>query len=571
MQLQEQTPIDVSSGGNQVIGRVQPTRAFSQKASRVNQGEEPTLPTPPASVFKELEAAGDALMETVTGGSRRYATMFAVIATGALHAVLAFATLSGVLLDASICADLQLPIEQVSLGNSLVFFGWIPGAIIGGPLGDRIGRKPAMVLTACVGALGMLTTGSVPSGAGEAFLATRLFTGIGIGGFVAPAFALLVESSDPRRQGGASVSWTWGYVSGVAVLCVLHYALFDIWHVGWRVEEFVLGAWVLAFAALTQLLVVESPRFLIASGRSADALSAARTLARWNSVDLDATLEQDSRLRPLRRVALTHSSLSSCEVAQEARKTGGAGAYAGAEEILAGEEATVVQGSSARPDGDAAYASISMPAEQQLDWTDLFAAKDGTLWLTLTFGAMEISYNLAFYVIIFSAGAISNQLLLNLVLLAAADLPGSTLSGLACDRVGAKTTALGFLAGGSVVLLLLATYTGWMQSSAEPLLPAAAVVTSALSLLGKSMCSGAFTAIYLLFSECYPTKLRSAALGSGMMFGKLGAAAASPLTTAVPLVTSLSISGGALLAAAAGAATLPGSTIASSSRPTDDG
>ena len=102
-----------------------------------------------------------------------------------------------------------------------------------------------------------------------------------------------------------------------------------------------------------------------------------------------------------------------------------------------------------------------------------------------------------------------------------------------------------------------------MQSSGEPLLPAAAVVTSGLSLLGKSMCSGAFTAIYLLFSECYPTKLRSAALGSGMMFGKLGAAAASPLTTAVPLVTSLSLSGVALLAAAVGATTLPDSAIAS--------
>ena len=88
-----------------------------------------------------------------------------------------------------------------------------------------------------------------------------------------------------------------------------------------------------------------------------------------------------------------------------------------------------------------------------------------------------------------------------------------------------------------------------------------AVVAAALSLLGKSMCSGAFTAIFLLFSECYPTKLRSAALGSGMMFGKMGAACASPLTTTFPLLTSLGVSGGALTLAAACAATLPASKV----------
>lgn len=42
-----------------------------------------------------------------------------------------------------------------------------------------------------------------------------------------------------------------------------------------------------------------------------------------------------------------------------------------------------------------------------------------------------------------------------------------------------------------------------------------------------------------------------------MMFGKVGAAAASPLTTAFPLLVSLGISGGLLLTAAGGAALLP--------------
>ena len=57
-------------------------------------------------------------------------------------------------------------------------------------------------------------------------------------------------------------------------------------------------------------------------------------------------------------------------------------------------------------------------------------------------------------------------------------------------------------------------------------------------------------------------RLRSAALGSGMMFGKIGAASASPLVTTLPLLTSLGISGGLLFAAAAGATTLPDSKAA---------
>ena len=76
------------------------------------------------------------------------------------------------------------------------------------------------------------------------------------------------------------------------------------------------------------------------------------------------------------------------------------------------------------------------------------------------------------------------------------------------------------------------------------------------------MCSGAFTAIFLLFSQLYPTKLRSAALGSGMMFGKLGAAAAPPLIALAPLPTSLGVLSAVLFAAAARGTTLPGSVPA---------
>ena len=528
---------------------------------------------PPPQILASIER----LMGVVTGGSGTYGTMFWVVLIVSLHAVLVFGTLSGVLLDASIVGELGVPRELVTLGNSLVFFGWIPGAIFGGPIGDAIGRKPAMLGAAVVGGLGMCATGLVPAGdaAGPALLAARLVTGIGLGAFVSPAFALLVESSDPRRAGQASVTWTWGYVGGVMLLCGLHLAVGALGG-GWRAEELLLGGWILTTAVIAQALVVESPRYLFASGATLEALDSATTIGRWNGVDLPAQLESDAALRALRDSAegcvlveegcnLGAEQLAGAAVAGEASKAGKVGKVAGevgktgeigkvAGEVgktgevgkVAGEEEACV----------AAAVACASPMEDDVVWTDLFSSVGERRRLTLTLGAMEVAYNMAFYVIVFSAGALSDQLLLNLVLLAAVDLPGSALAGSLIDRIGAKPAATTFLAGACALLFALAAYDAADGAALLPLLPPAAV-TAGLSLLAKSMCTGAFTAIFLLFTQCYPTKLRSAALGTGNMFGKMGAATAAPLTAGVPLLTSLTIAGGLLGAAAAAAATLP--------------
>eukprot|EP00966_Prymnesium_polylepis_P097386 2255997-Prymnesium_polylepis.1 len=93
-----------------IVGVVQPS------ASAV-------VPPPPT-----FEASIERLMELVTQGSGRYASVFWAVLIVSLHAVLAFGTLSGVLLDAQIIEDVGVSREVVTLGNSLVFFGWIPGA-----------------------------------------------------------------------------------------------------------------------------------------------------------------------------------------------------------------------------------------------------------------------------------------------------------------------------------------------------------------------------------------------------------------------------------------------------------
>ena len=116
-------------------------------------------------------------MELVSGGSGAYSVMFTCVVIVALHALLAFGTLSGVLLDASIIRDTGIAAEQVALGNSLVFVGWIPGALLGGPLGDRIGRKSASIAFALLASVGLCATGLVPEGNSVALLAARAMCG----------------------------------------------------------------------------------------------------------------------------------------------------------------------------------------------------------------------------------------------------------------------------------------------------------------------------------------------------------------------------------------------------------
>ena len=250
-------------------------------------------------------------MELVSGGSGVYSVMFTCVVIVALHALLAFGTLSGVLLDASIIRDTGIAAEQVALGNSLVFVGWIPGALLGGPLGDRIGRKSASIAFALLASVGLCATGFVPEGNSVALLAARAMCGIGIGGFIAPSFTLLVETNDPQKKGQASVSWTWGYVAGVAILCAIHYGLANVAHASWRVEELTLGAWGIAFAAAAQILVTESPPYLLARGQTLEALESAGTIAEWNGVDLDEALRTEEALSCL------VDALDACEIVDQ--------------------------------------------------------------------------------------------------------------------------------------------------------------------------------------------------------------------------------------------------------------
>ncbi|WP_288587583.1 MFS transporter [uncultured Methylobacterium sp.] len=104
-----------------------------------------------------------------------------------------------------------------SLLASLALFGVgyvmrpIGGALIGA-LADRAGRKPAMLVTIALMALGMLMLAACPGyaqigGWAQAIvIAGRLIQGLALGGEVGPSTAYLLEAAPPRHRGFVT-SW----------------------------------------------------------------------------------------------------------------------------------------------------------------------------------------------------------------------------------------------------------------------------------------------------------------------------------------------------------------------------
>jgi MFS family permease len=130
------------------------------------------------------------------------------------------------------------------------------GAVVIGRFADRVGRRPAMVLTFAVMGGSILALALTPSFAAIGTLAPvlllvwRMAQGFALGGEVGPTTAFLVEASPPARRGFFS-AWQSasqglaniaGGLVGVALASVLGAEALQAW--GWRIA-FALGALVL--------------------------------------------------------------------------------------------------------------------------------------------------------------------------------------------------------------------------------------------------------------------------------------------------------------------------------------
>jgi MHS family citrate/tricarballylate:H+ symporter-like MFS transporter len=143
------------------------------------------------------------------------------------------------------------------------------GALVIGAVGDRIGRRPAMLISFGLMGLAIMGLASTPSFAQIGIAAPiivvtlRLIQGFALGGEVGPATAFLIEAADPHKRGyigswqsaSQSVSSLVGGAIGAAMAMMMAPALLETF--GWRIA-FWLGALVLPFGLILRRSLPET-------------------------------------------------------------------------------------------------------------------------------------------------------------------------------------------------------------------------------------------------------------------------------------------------------------------------
>jgi putative MFS transporter len=172
---------------------------------------------------------------------------------------------------AALISEWKLRPSQVGLISSAGFLGMFAGALVAGLLADRFGRKP---LFQCTLVIYSIATGLCAlAGSLGTLLGLRFLVGLGLGGELPVASTLVSEFSPTRRRGLMIVLlesfWAYGWV----LAALIGYLLIP--RFGWRIA-FLIGAVPALYVLILRRSIPESPRFLEAKGRSAEAESVMR-------------------------------------------------------------------------------------------------------------------------------------------------------------------------------------------------------------------------------------------------------------------------------------------------------
>jgi AAHS family 4-hydroxybenzoate transporter-like MFS transporter len=143
-------------------------------------------------------------------------------------------------------------------------FGLMIGALVFGPLADRVGRKKIIIFSTLAFGVGALATAFVHDVG--TLLAIRFLTGLGLGGVMPNAIAMTSEFNPQRRRATMVMIMFCGFSLGAALGGLL--AAWLIPQFGWRSVFAVGGIAPLVMVPVLALKLPESVRFLAATGRA---------------------------------------------------------------------------------------------------------------------------------------------------------------------------------------------------------------------------------------------------------------------------------------------------------------
>src|SRR3954449_13344949 len=143
-------------------------------------------------------------------------------------------------------------------------FGLMIGALLFGPLADRIGRKKIIIFSTLAFGIGTLATAFVQDV--NTLLVIRFLTGLGLGGAMPNTIAMTSEFNPQRRRATMVMIMFCGFSLGAALGGLLAAALIP--QFGWRAVFAVGGVAPLLLVPILLLRLPESVRFLALTGRA---------------------------------------------------------------------------------------------------------------------------------------------------------------------------------------------------------------------------------------------------------------------------------------------------------------
>lgn len=170
--------------------------------------------------------------------------------------------------------EFGLTVSQMGIAFSAGTFGLLPGAMLGGRLADRIGRK--RVLIASVVLFGLLSIATAQVSTFAMLVVVRVLTGIGLGGAMPNLIALSSEAVEPRSRSSAVATMYCGIPFGGVIASVIGVLLAG--DTEWRHIFYVGGVGPLLLVPLLVWFLPESRAYLDVAGTPAARASVGKTL-----------------------------------------------------------------------------------------------------------------------------------------------------------------------------------------------------------------------------------------------------------------------------------------------------
>jgi AAHS family 4-hydroxybenzoate transporter-like MFS transporter len=163
----------------------------------------------------------------------------------------------------SLVQDWNIPRDAMGQVFSASLIGLSIGALLGGQIADRIGRKP--VLIASVFFFGAWSFATAFATSVEALTVMRFLTGLGLGSAIPTVLTLVSEYAPARVRGIAVNAMITGFTVGLAAAGALSAWLIP--KLGWKSVLFTGGLVPMLLGVVLIAWLPESAKFMVAKGR----------------------------------------------------------------------------------------------------------------------------------------------------------------------------------------------------------------------------------------------------------------------------------------------------------------